>query len=118
MNPSQFGGPPPRQNLRRCRRQAAKGSTRVKAYSNAHGLGHNVAAAVLDVSEAGARLLLTVKLAEGAEFELNFESAGSRPIKLLAIVVWSMESADGRFVTGVRFQKALSYADLQALSRS
>ena len=117
MTPSPEGATP-RKNLRRCRRLPAKGSTRAKAFSNALGLGKNLASSVLDVSEAGARLLLNAHLAEGTEFEINLEGPGSKPVKLLAVVVWSVGAADGRFVTGVRFQKPLDYAALTALSRS
>lgn len=118
MNTPQAGEPSPRKNQRRCRRQDPKGSTKVRAYRNVLGLGANVAAGVLDVSEAGARLLLSESLPPGTEFEVHFESAASRPVKLVAAVVWSVAAADGRFVVGVRFQKALGYADLQALSRA
>jgi hypothetical protein len=115
---AQEGSTPIRKNKRASRRQPAKGSTRAVAYGNALGLGRNIASAVLDVSETGARLLLTKRLADGAEFEVNFEGPGSRPVKMLALVVWSVEAADGRFVTGIRFEKALNYAAFQALSRS
>ena len=68
-------------------------------------LSDRVASGVLDVSETGARLLLDKRLADGAEFEVNFEGPGSKPVKVLANVVWTVETADGRFVTGVHFQK-------------
>jgi hypothetical protein len=118
MSPSEQGTTPNRKNKRSSRRLPAKGSTRAVAYGNALGLGRNIASGVLDVSETGARLLLNRRLADGAEFEVNFEGPGARPVKLHAYVVWSVEAADGRFVTGVRFEKALNYAALQALSRS
>jgi hypothetical protein len=106
-----------RRNLRRCRRQAPKGSTRVKAYRNGLGLGRPISDGVLDISEVGARLLLTVELPVGAEFLIEFESAASRLVKMLANVMWIVAAADGRFVVGVRFQKALPYVDLHALAR-
>src|SRR4051794_32565199 len=108
MTPSQPQKPPARRNQRRTRRQAAKGSTKATAYRNALGLGRNIAVGVLDVSESGARLTLKERLAEGTEFEVHFESAGViKPVRMLAVVVWSVEAADGSFVTGTQFAKAL-----------
>jgi len=119
MTPSQQGISTNRRNQRRSRRQVAKGSTRAKAYSNALGLGRNIAAGVLDVSEGGARLILTEHLAEATEFQVIFESAGVvKPVKMVAIVVWSVEAADGTFVVGTQFQKSMEYGVLQALARS
>ena len=109
--------PAARRNQRRCRRQTPKSSTRVKAYRNGLGLGANISAGVLDVSEVGARLLLTMSLPVGAEFLIEFQSAASRLVKMLANVMWSVEAADGRFVVGVRFQKPIPYVDLHALAR-
>jgi len=117
MTPSQEGAKTPQQqNQRRSRRMPAKGSTRVKAYRNALGLGNNLAVGLLDVAESGARLLLTERLADDHEFEVVLEGPGAKPVKVLAVVVWTVES-DGHFVTGVRFQKPLEYAALTALSR-
>src|SRR3954447_19621678 len=118
MSPPQSEHAPATQrNLRRCRRQVPKGSAKALAYRNALGVGSNIATAILDVSETGARLLLKEQLREGQEFEVNFETMGSHPIKTIATVVWTVAAADGRFVTGVRFDKALRWADLITLAR-
>jgi hypothetical protein len=118
MTPPQSEQPPaPRRNLRRCRRQTPKGSAKALAFRNALGVGSNIATAILDVSETGARLLLKEQLRNGQEFEVNFETMGSHPIRTVAVVVWTVAAADGRFVTGVQFHKALRYADLIALAR-
>jgi hypothetical protein len=118
MNSPQSEQPPaPRRNLRRCRRQAPKGSAKAQAYRNALGVGSNIATAILDVSETGARLLLKEQLRNGQELEVNFETMGARPIKTIAVVVWTVAAADGRFVTGVRFDRALRYTELITLAR-
>src|SRR5262249_3787402 len=117
MDSSEPDKPVPRHNKRRCRRQVPKRSAKAIAFRNALGLGPNVATGILDVSEFGARLLLVEQLRVGQEFEVDLETVATRPIKRLAVVVWLIEAVDGRFVTGVRFEKALSYADLIALSR-
>jgi hypothetical protein len=103
---------------RRTRRHAPKGSTTAHATRNTLGLGPNIAARVLDLSEGGIRLLLREDLPRGQEFELTLESAAANhPVKVLGRVVWSVATADGQFCVGACFQKPLSYASLQALSR-
>lgn len=110
---------PARPNQRRSRRQSPKGSTRVRAFRNALGVGPNIGTSVLDVSETGVRLTLKENLAPGTEFEVNLETVGgSRSVKAIAVIVWSVPAADGRFVVGASFQKAISYSDLQSLARS
>src|SRR5262245_54335444 len=81
MNPSSPGSGVTRRNQRSSRRQVAKGSTKAVAFGNPLGLGRNIASAVLDVSETGARLVLVQQLEQGAEFEVNFEGPGSKPVK-------------------------------------
>jgi hypothetical protein len=118
MTPSQATLTPlPRTNKRASRRQPPKGSTKARATPNALGLGANIAAGVLDISETGVRLMLAVELSRGQEFEVTLESVASRPIKRSAEVVWSVATADGRFLVGARFSKAIGYAELQGLAR-
>jgi hypothetical protein len=84
---------------------------------NALGVGPNVAAALLDVSEHGARLLLTAGLAPGRAVEVGLEGPGhGRPLALPARVVWCVPAADGHYVTGLRFDEPLAYADLHQLA--
>jgi len=104
-------------NKRRARRQRPKGSTAARATRDALGPGPNIAAGVLDVSEAGVRLLLTEQLPPGREFEVSLVGPGTPPVKVIARVVWSVPAADGTFVVGASFQKDLSYADLLSLAR-
>src|ERR1700722_14552775 len=98
---------PKRPNMRRSRRQSPKRSTRLKAFRNPMGLGPNIAVSVLDLSEGGIRLILKESLAPKAEFEINLETSGSRPVKAIAQVVWSLPLADGNFCIGASFQKDL-----------
>jgi hypothetical protein len=108
---------PSRPNQRRSRRQSAKSSTKVRAYKNTLGLGKNIAVTVLDVSEAGVRLVLKEDLPIGHDFEVNLESVCYRPVKITAQVVWCMALADGNFVVGARFHKSITWTDLAALAR-
>ena len=118
MDTTPTGDTPARSNRRSSRRQPPKSSTRVRAYRNPLGLGRNIAVAVLDLAETGARLVLSEELTSGSDFQVTLESATSRPAKLIAQVVWSLPTDDGRFLVGVRFHKALSYVELNALSRT
>jgi len=107
----------PPSNRRRSIRRRATRTVRVTCHQGAFGLGPNLATALLDVSESGARLRLKKALETGGEVEVGLQGPGhSRPLKQIARVIWSVASADGDFVTGVEFQKYLRYADLQALS--
>jgi hypothetical protein len=117
MSEAQVNPTPIRRNQRACRRQLPKGSTKAQATRNSLGLGPNIAVNVLDISERGVRLLLKEKLAPGHEFEVVLESAASRPVKVVAEVIWMVEAADGRFCVGARFVKPISYAEMRALSR-
>src|SRR5689334_19318459 len=94
--------PAARANTRRVRRHAPKGSTRLHACRNALGLGPNIAAALLDVSEAGVRLLLREGLTVGHEFEVRLEGA-AHSVKRIARVIWCVATADGLFCVGASF---------------
>jgi len=107
-----------KKNRRANPRRAPKGSTRVTCRRGALGLGPNVALALLDVSEAGARLLVKASLTRGQEIELGLLAPGCmRESTLPGRVIWSIQTADGAYCIGVQFQKRLSYPALQALSR-
>ena len=108
---------PRRPNHRRSRRQPSKGGTRVRVFGNAMRIGTNIGVQVLDVSETGARLILTRDLPRDQLFEIEFQSVGSRFVRMQAFPVWSVATADGKFVVGATFQKPLSYLDLQTLAK-
>src|SRR5689334_14499338 len=109
---------PTRTNQRRSRRKPPKGSTRVRAYRNALGLGPNIGVGVLDVSETGVRLVLKEALPVHQEFEIHLETvAGSKSVKVLAKVVWTVEMADGNHCVGAQLAKQLNYADFQGFAR-
>jgi len=105
-------------NRRNSRRQAARGSTRIRAFRNALGLGPNIAVSVLDLSESGVRLLVKEDLPVGRELEVRIESSTfSGPKAVLARVIWCVATADGAFCVGARFDKPLPHRDLVALAR-
>ena len=111
--------PAPKQaNKRLSRRCPAKGTTRLKVYRNAMGLGPNIATTLLDLSETGLRVILKESLTAGQQVEVNLESASTgKTIKTKAGVVWVVPGADAKFVVGLRLEKSLAHADLMALTK-
>jgi hypothetical protein len=102
---------------RRARRHAGKGSTKVHCYGNALGLGRNIAAALLDVSETGARLLLKQVVAVGKEVEVNLEGQTGVSARHVARVVWVVPAEGGLFCVGCEFLKPVAYSALLGLAR-
>jgi hypothetical protein len=76
-------------NRRLSRRKVARRSTQVVCYANSLGLGPNIAIAVHDLSEAGARMTVRTAVTAGHELEMNLQGIGHRrAIKLTAKVAW------------------------------
>lgn len=110
--------PPARKNLRRARRMASKGGTKVKAYRNWLGLGPNIAIRALDISETGVRLVVKEELPDNHEFEVTLEGPALQPFKCLANVVWCVKAEDGTFLVGASFQKSVPFTLLSAMART
>jgi PilZ domain len=109
---------PKKPNKRLSRRSPAKGTTRLRVYRNTTGLGPNIASLLLDLNETGLRAILKEAAAVGQQVEVNLDSAATgRALKATAKVVWVVPATDGTFVVGLRLQKAISYSDLQALTK-
>ena len=106
----------PEKNRRTSRRRSAKRSAQVVCFANGLGLGPNVAVSLLDVSESGARIKVKTLLAPRQEVELDLCGIGHRrSVKLISNVVWCEPATDGTFLVGVKFQRYLTYHDLQEL---
>jgi hypothetical protein len=104
-------------NRRTSCRRTPKGGTKVRCFKGLMGLGENVALSLLDVSEAGACLVVKGELPVGQEVEVHFEGpAQRRPAKAPAVVIWAV-AADRGWCVGLRFERRLPYADLHPLAR-
>jgi hypothetical protein len=97
-------------------RRTPKKSSKLACYKGSLGLGTNQAVSLLDVSETGIRLVVKSALEKGQEIILELLGPGHiRPVKVPAIVIWSVATADGTHCIGARFQRRLPYADMQKL---
>jgi CheY-like chemotaxis protein len=73
-------------------------------------------AAILDVSEAGARLGVDAPMTKGEEIDLLLLGPTQRrPVQASGNVVWCVEQADGSYRAGVRFRQLLSNDELSSL---
>lgn len=108
----------PDKNRRRCRRRPPRGRVRVTCRRGGLDLGPNLALSVLDLSEAGVRLVVKTPLEPGREVSVGLEGQShSRPILRVGAVVWCLAAADGAYCIGVRFEKELPYTLVLELSR-
>jgi hypothetical protein len=107
----------PRPDARRTSRLIPRRTTRVICYRGALGLGKNLTRGVKDISQGGVCLLLAEELPVGQEVEIQMESIQlSRALKVAGKVDW-VRPADDLFLTGILFDKALSYRDVQTIAQ-
>jgi hypothetical protein len=80
--------------------------------------GPNVAAALLECSQDGARLLVREAMREGDEVSLTWTRLPYlRPLKRVGAVRWVAPAPGGGFCAGVQFGKRLSYDEFVRLVR-
>ncbi len=109
---------PGRRQRRTAPRRNPKGSTKAVCRKGGLGLGPNIARAVLDVSEGGARMLVKEALQAGDEVEISLSSLSTlHDVVRVGEVVWAVPAADGSCCVGVQFHKRLDYSLLLDLSR-
>jgi len=100
-----------------CWHKVPQGHVRIECRVGAMGLGPNIAAELLDISQTGASLVLTSNVGVGAEVEIVLHgSVYAKPIRVMAEVVRPLTTVDGRPAVSVRFAKALTYHTWQLLT--
>src|SRR5688500_7462579 len=100
-------------NRRVSPRRRPKNGAKVSCQKGSLGLGPNLALSVVDVSETGMRLILKSPREKGQVVEINLTVPGHpRPVKLPAVIVWSVPEPGGSCRVGARFQRSLNYRDL------
>lgn len=117
QQPQSKQSPNNRPNLRRSRRHAPKGSTKVCCYGNALGLGVNIAVSLLDLSETGIRLVMKAGVVAGQAVAVNIQGPSGTVFKQVGTVIWVLPTSDDRLCVGIGFEKAIPYASLHTLSR-
>src|SRR5215212_2371462 len=106
-------------NRRTSRRRPPRAGVKVAVRAGTMGLGPDLAAGVIDVSEDGLCLHLKAPLPVRTEAEVTFEKIGAgRPIKMVAEVRWCVTDADGGHRAGFQFRHRLPYTQLQDFSRT
>ncbi len=104
-------------NRRGSPRRRPRAAVKVECHKGAMGLGLNLVATVLDISDSGVRLVLTQAFENLAEVELIISGyCVKENIKRLGNIRWQVKMENGQFCTGVEFQKYLNYRDWQNLS--
>jgi hypothetical protein len=101
---------------RSLRRPARAGGVSVRVTAAA-GIPREAAAALLDASVFGARLVVPAPLAAGAAVQVRLEVPGEAgPVFWPGKVVWSDTQPDGRHHAAVHFEQPLPYHVLRALT--
>ncbi len=104
-----------RRNRRLHSRRPPRRSVRVICRKGGLDLGTNLAAAVVDISEAGACVLLSAELPPRQEVLVTLEGIDHRrPFRLLAHVVWCQPHS-GQWATGLQFQRRLPFREFLKL---
>jgi hypothetical protein len=104
-------------NRRGSLRRASRKSIHLQCRRGSLGLGANLASTFTDISESGLQLTTLVSIKSGEEVELVFEGYGMRtPIRRIGEVRWVENIESGGCRAGIRFQKYISYRELQMLT--
>jgi len=83
------------------------------------GLGPDLGAGLIDVSEDGVCVHLKAPLPTGAEAEVTFQRVGShRPVKVMADVRWCVTDPDGGCRAGLMLRHRMLYTELMDLTRN
>jgi hypothetical protein len=107
----------PEKDRRRHPRRHPKQHLQVACRKGTTGLGPNVARALLDVSLSGLRLSLTERLEPGQDVEVELQTPEmSRPLRVVADVIWCAAEDEGSFVAGAELRHSLTYAEFRDLT--
>jgi hypothetical protein len=105
-------------NKRGSRRIGTNSLTKIECRKGGLGLGPNILAYPLDISETGIRLVLKTEVVKGHEVEVVLQGGSVvQPLRRRAQVVWVVRLQDGTWCSGLLFQKCVPYKDVQTLGR-
>jgi PilZ domain len=99
------------------RRRPARAGCAAQVRVGALGLGPDLGAGLIDVSENGACVRVKTALASGAQVELKLAGPGrGKPVTVMGTVCWCRPDG-GRFMAGVRLARRLTYSEMGDLAR-
>lgn len=105
-------------NRRTSPRRKIRSSAKVECRRGTLGLGPNLAAELLNISESGAGLILKCPLKTDDSVEFLVSDHGLRKaIKQSAKVCWCLQLHDGRYCAGLSFEKWLPFSDVQVIAK-
>lgn len=106
----------PQKNRRCSFRHLPKRKLRISC-RNAMDLGPNIAVALLDLSESGARLEVSQDVKVGQEVTITLDSVvNMKSAKRLGNVLRCQPLESGHYALGVAFTKRLAYAEVSGLA--
>jgi hypothetical protein len=99
------------------RRWQPRRQARIACHRGLSDLRPDMALALLDLSESGARLVTREALTPGQPVYLVLAApTGGRPARRQATVAWSVAAADGTFCVGVKLLRRLGADELRNLA--
>ena len=99
-------------NRRKWLRRKTRSTEKVECRKGSLGLGANLGIILLDISEAGVRLILKAALKPKDEVEVVIRDHGPQStIKRIGEVMWCLALDDGRFCVGVQFEKWILFGE-------
>jgi PilZ domain len=105
-------------NRRTSKRMFTRTSVAVELRKGALGLGANIAAQLLDISEGGVRVIIKAPLQAKDEVEITLTGHGiPKALKRLAVVCWVFKLESGMYATGFNFEKRLRYSDVTSIAK-
>lgn len=114
---SEHASHPPEKKRRFSHRRLPAGRAKA-ACRRAGGAGTDLAPTLLDVSEAGVRLLVREALEVRAEVAVVLEALSvPRPIRRAGKVAWCVPSAEGAYCVGVAFHERLPCREVVGFAR-
>lgn len=99
------------------RRRPLKKGVGLTVRKGTMGLGPNLAAGGVELSDDGMQVKVKSELKEGDEVEIGLVGIGrSKPMTLIADVRWCRPDDEGDlFLLGIKFRRRLLYADISQL---
>ena len=108
----------PPANRRLSHRKASRSNVSVECRRGSLGLGKNLAAKFLDISELGVRIAVKEALTPGDEVEIVLHGFQvGKPIKRQATVCWALPLENGGCCVGLAFEKRLRFIEVVHIAK-